>query len=282
MVSSMSEISSSKSIKLEELISDIEDTKRRMEQREREAADELDAARKMSQEYQSKIQGLKDELKELKQQAKQEARDILAQARSASEMAVAGIKKEQASKDSIKQARNILSDTEARLDLGSSAEAGDKDDHLAIKEPLKMGQAVYVPSVQKEGEVVALPDSGGKVKVQVGGIRMTLKSGQLRSLQRGKEESSGSVKMSLEEERHFNSELHLLGMRAEESLELVDRYLDEAVLLGINSVRIVHGKGAGVLRQVVKEALTKDPRVRSFRLGEWNEGQDGVTVVELK
>lgn len=272
----------SKSIKLEELISDIEDTKRRMEQREREAADQLATAREMSREYESKLQGLKDELKELKLQAKQEARDILASARSASEMAVAGIKKEQASKDSIKQARSILADTESKLNLGSISRAGEEDDHLAIKEPLKMGQTVYVPSVQKEGEVVALPDSGGKVKVQVGGIRMTLKLNQLRSLERGKEAKAGSIKTSLEEERHFNSELHLLGMRAEESLELVDRYLDEAVMLGINSVRIVHGKGTGVLRQVVKEALTKDVRVKSFRLGEWNEGQDGVTVVELK
>jgi len=272
----------SKTIKLEELIADIEDTKRRMEQREREASDQLSAAREMSREYESKLQGLKDELKELKQQAKQEAKDILASARSASEMAVAAIRKEQASKDSIKQARNILAETESRFDLGSIPPAGEKDDHQAIKEPLKVGQTVFVPSVQKEGEVISLPDSGGKVKVQVGGIRMTLKLAQLRSPERGPEERAGSVRTSLEEERHFNSELHLLGMRAEESLDLLDRYLDEAVMLGINSVRVVHGKGTGVLRQVVKEALAKDARVKSFRLGEWNEGQDGVTVVELK
>jgi DNA mismatch repair protein MutS2 len=228
------------------------------------------------------LKGLKEELKELKQQAKQEAKDILASARSASEMAVAAIRKEQASKESIKQARNILAEAEAKFGLSEISDARQEDDHKTIKEPLKIGQTVFVPSVQKEGEVISLPDSGGKVKVQVGGIRMTLKLNQLRSLERGKEEKSGSIKTSLEEERHFNSELHLLGMRAEESLDLLDRYLDEAVMLGINSVRIVHGKGTGVLRQVVKEALAKDARIKSFRLGEWNEGQDGVTVVELK
>jgi DNA mismatch repair protein MutS2 len=272
----------SKSIRLEELISEIEDTKRRMEQREREASDQLTMVREMSQEYQARLQGLKEELKELKQQAKQEAKDILAGARSASEMAVAAIRKEQASKESIKQARGILAEAEAKFGLTGQPEPRPGDDHRAIEGPLKIGQTVFVPSVQKEGEVVALPDSGGKVKVQVGGIRMTVKLDQLRSLERDIGQKAGLVKTVLEEERHFNSELHLLGRRAEESLELLDRYLDEAVLLGVGSVRIVHGKGGGVLRQVVKEALAKDSRVKSYRLGQWNEGQDGVTVVELK
>jgi DNA mismatch repair protein MutS2 len=62
----------------------------------------------------------------------------------------------------------------------------------------------------------------------------------------------------------------------------VERYIDDAVYYGITNIRIVHGKGEGVLRKVVREILTKSPQVKSFRLGAWNEGQDGVTVVELK
>jgi len=80
----------------------------------------------------------------------------------------------------------------------------------------------------------------------------------------------------------FPPELNLLGLRADEALNRLDRYLDEAVLLGISRVRIVHGKGTGALRKVVKEALSKDSRIKSFRLGNWDEGQDGVTVAELK
>jgi len=77
-------------------------------------------------------------------------------------------------------------------------------------------------------------------------------------------------------------ELSLRGMSAEDALDLLDRYLDEARLAGWQEVRIVHGKGQGILRRVVGEYLTKDDRVTEKRLGQWDEGGDGVTIAKLR
>jgi len=76
-------------------------------------------------------------------------------------------------------------------------------------------------------------------------------------------------------------EVHLRGMRVEEALEKLDRYLNDAFLAGLRSVRVVHGKGTGTLRQVVREVLSGHPLVKSYRPAERNEGGEGVTVAEL-
>ena len=76
-------------------------------------------------------------------------------------------------------------------------------------------------------------------------------------------------------------EIHLRGLRVEEALTKLDRYLNHAFLAGLFSIRVVHGKGTGTLRQVVREQLAKHPLVKSFRYGDWGEGGAGVTIVEL-
>ncbi|HTY09117.1 MAG TPA: endonuclease MutS2, partial [Candidatus Edwardsbacteria bacterium] len=273
-----------KSVELESLLAQMDSARREMEARQREAADQLDAADKIRSEYEGKVKGLKEELKTLKEQAKAEAAEIVQQARSAAELAVEKIRREQASKQSIREAREVLQNAEGRIqnteaDREKTIDRGtfDKDYQFAI------GEKVFVTSLGKEGEVVAMPNGGGKLKVQVGGVRMALKRTEIRTLGPKVYQRSnvGTADVTTNGEPSFPLELHLLGFRAEEALEQLDHYLDQAVLLGIGQVRIVHGKGTGVLRKVVKESLSKDKRIKSFRLGNWDEGQDGVTVAEL-
>jgi DNA mismatch repair protein MutS2 len=76
-------------------------------------------------------------------------------------------------------------------------------------------------------------------------------------------------------------ELDLRGMTADEAFPLIDKFIDDAVLAGLNRIDVIHGKGTGALRKKVSEFLSRHPCVRSFRLGEWNEGGVGATVVEL-
>jgi phosphoglycolate phosphatase-like HAD superfamily hydrolase len=89
-------------------------------------------------------------------------------------------------------------------------------------------------------------------------------------------EARASVAMS------FKSELDLRGMNSDEAWEATDKYLDNATLIGVKSVRIIHGKGTGVLRRTIWERLKADKRVKDFRLGVYGEGDGGVTVAELK
>ncbi|MDI6740021.1 MAG: endonuclease MutS2 [Candidatus Edwardsbacteria bacterium] len=274
----------SKSVELESLLAQMEQARRDLERKQREAADKLDRAERIKAEYEEKVKGLKDELKSLKAQAESEAAEIIHKARSAAELAVAHIKKEQASKQSIREARELLKNAEFRRQNSEETESSkvergtfDPDYQFAL------GEKVFVPGINKEGAVEVLPDGGGKLKVQVGGVRLALKRADLRMLgPRAYERSNDkTLGVSTEGEESFPLELHLLGYRADEALEKLDQYLDQAVLLGMGQVRIVHGKGTGVLRKVVKESLAKDKRVKSYRLGNWDEGQDGVTIAEL-
>jgi DNA mismatch repair protein MutS2 len=271
-----------RSVQLEELISFLESTKRRMEQRELEAAGKEAEAESLRAEYELKIKGLRGELKQLKQNASEEARNILAQARSAAEQAVAEIKKQQADKQSIARSRELLQQAEQALPqpVLESSEA----EEINTGHVYRPGDQVKLSGMEKEGQVIDVLDSGNKLRVQIGGVKMTVPRKKARPMAKEMpdQRKGASLTVSEDQEKLFPPELHLLGMRAEESIEALDRYLGEAVYHGIGSVRIVHGKGTGVLRKVVKERLSKDPRVKSFRLGQWNEGQDGVTVVELE
>ena len=93
---------------------------------------------------------------------------------------------------------------------------------------------------------------------------------------------SGESKMALDKAREFEPEIHLRGMRAEQALIDVDKYIDDAMAAGMQQLRIIHGKGTGALRQVVWELLKNHPGVRSYRLGEPAEGGSGATIVTMK
>ena len=88
--------------------------------------------------------------------------------------------------------------------------------------------------------------------------------------------------MHVEADNEVGSEVSLRGQTVEEAFESLDRYLDDARLQGWTEVRIVHGKGEGILRRAVGEYLTRDDRIESQRLGHWNEGADGVTIAVLR
>jgi DNA mismatch repair protein MutS2 len=270
----------SKSVQLEELITFLEQVKRQAEQKELKAIGDMEQAQSLKDEYQSRLEGLQEELKAMKLKAAEESRSIITQARSAAEQAVAAIKAEQAGKQSIIKAREMLKAAEALLPPEERPQAYARHDPGHV---FKKGEKVYLTDLKKEGLVTDLLDSGKKLKVQVGNVQMTVprQKAVAGSSQKAPEQKP-SPTVSADNVSGFAPELHLLGMRADESIEAVERYIDDAVYYGITNIRIVHGKGEGVLRKVVREILTRHPQVKSFRLGAWNEGQDGVTVVELK
>jgi len=270
----------SKSVQLEELITFLEQVKRRAEQKELKAMEDMKQAQSLKDEYQSRLEGLQEELKAMKLKAAEESRSIITQARSSAEQAVAVIKAEQAGKQSIIKAREMLKAAEALLPPEERPKPYAKHDPGHV---FQKGEKVYLTDLKKEGLVTDLLDSGKKLKVQVGNVQMTVpRQKAVAGSSQKTPEQKPSPTVSADNVSGFAPELHLLGMRADESIEAVERYIDDAVYYGITNIRIVHGKGEGVLRKVVREILTKHPQVKTFRLGAWNEGQDGVTVVELK
>jgi DNA mismatch repair protein MutS2 len=148
--------------------------------------------------------------------------------------------------------------------------------------PVRVGDIVWLPRFGQEGEVVALADGKGEVEVAVGRLRVRVRPEELRRRAARREGARQPlVTYKLAERPTPASELHLRGLRADEALAQVERYLQEASLAGLPQVRIVHGKGTGVLRQLVRERLAQHPLVKSFGPAPQHEGGDGATVAVI-
>jgi DNA mismatch repair protein MutS2 len=169
---------------------------------------------------------------------------------------------------------------------------------------LKSGDRVLIETLQQEGVLLNGPDNEGRYEVGFGAFKLKVASGDLRKL-KGKPQDSDevrhrtrahrtdannareketAVKVNARARSEVSSttmEINLRGMRAEEVFAELDRYLNDAYLGNLPFVRIVHGKGTGVLRQVVRDILKSHSLVSSFRLGENGEGGDGVTIAKL-
>jgi DNA mismatch repair protein MutS2 len=148
----------------------------------------------------------------------------------------------------------------------------------------KVGDTVLVAPFQQRGTLLSEPDSG-KVQVQVGAMRMTVPYANLRRVAESRAPESVSSALTqrrMQMRSTLSSEIMLLGMRAEQAIDALDEYMNDACMAGISPLRVVHGKGTGALKKVVWDYLQTHPHVGGFRLGEEGEGGGGVTVVQLK
>ena len=182
-----------------------------------------------------------------------------------------------------------------------------------LPEEAKIGMHVFIVPLQKEGIVQSLPNRSGEVLVQIGNARMNIKVSNLQipennSTSIGSEITNNSLgnniniskhssknvlennlknsKVSFKKANDFkskytNTEINVIGLTVEEAIQIIDKYLDNCILSGIPSVRIVHGKGTGKLMHGIHDYLKTNPYVRSYRIGTYGEGDLGVTVVEL-
>jgi DNA mismatch repair protein MutS2 len=147
------------------------------------------------------------------------------------------------------------------------------------QEPLSLGDTVWVAGLQATGEITEL--SGDEAEVQVGSFRIRAKVGDLELRRRAARPTVSERVVSLPRVSSPGIELNLLGQTTEEALPNLDKYLNDAYLAGLPQVRIVHGKGTGALRRVVRDFVTNHPLVASHRPGDQYEGEEGATVVEL-
>ena len=151
---------------------------------------------------------------------------------------------------------------------------------------MRQGDRVRLVNVGKEGTVVELPDRSGNVLVQVGILKTRTKIENLRLIEEksmvvgdGKKTPASEYRVNVN--RDFRDEIDLRGMLGDDGWQAVDKYLDEAIVAGFSKVRLIHGKGTGALKNAIWQRLKKDRRVASYRIGQYGEGDGGVTIVEL-
>ena len=275
----------------EDLLSDLEESRITIEKERREIAsykEEIKALREKLQQKNEKIDMAKDRIL---REANEQAREILQDAKETADETIRIFQK---------AGPNVSLKTLEKEREKLRGEIDKKNDKLALKttptksgkrvraEDLKIGDTVKILSMGLVGTVSTLPDHKGNLFVQCGIMRSQanvkdLAYGEAKAepekpvLQRS---HTGSVKIS--KSMHVSAEINLLGKTVDEALAELDKYLDDAYLAHLPSVRVVHGKGTGALRSAVQSHLKRIKYVKSYRLGEYGEGDAGVTIVTFK
>jgi DNA mismatch repair protein MutS2 len=242
---------------------------------------ELEALRK---EVEEKRAALKQRERDAERRARQQARDLLLNAREEVEQTIRELRtsvSEQADAQDVKEAARAA---RRRLEETVRAQAERMPDEIqtaASGEAIEVGATVQISASGAFGKVIELRDN--RAVVEVGGLRMqTPVSGLVRVREREKPKATVHVRSWNESDFFAQSEINLIGKRADEAVSELTPAIDAAIRADLPSLRIVHGKGTGALRQVVAETLKSDPRIKSFRAGTVTEGGTGVTVAELR
>lgn len=265
---------------------------------------EKDLAEKMRLEYESFKFNAEEDLKkkiakseeEISKQT-QKARQILESARASSEFIFKQLEELRKQEDKEKRNAMMASAREAIRDRmreteGLMADIDVKDisldDDYVLPRPLKVGDNVYLTTIGKEGVITALADKKGMISVTSGILKAKVTEDKIRLLDGNvkfikKAESpkanEGKVKTSITST--FKPEVDVRGMIGDDAWFVVDKYIDDAILANIPTIRIIHGKGTGALRAALWKYFKFDKRIKSYRHGEYGEGDAGVTVITL-
>ena len=214
------------------------------------------------------------EAKEIISAAKDEADEILKAMRELEKLGISGGGRKRLEEER-KKLKDSLEDREKAL-IKERENAGE------VIEKVTLGMEAFLPSLNQKVIIISMPDNKGEVQVEAGIMKISVKLKDLRKAEKTKEEKvrkKREVKLNL---RSVESRLDLRGLDAEEACYRTDKYLDEAYMSNLGEVTIVHGKGTGILRKAINDMLKRHPHVKSYRLGAYGEGGDGVTMVELK
>ena len=277
----------------EDLLTDLENSRLTIEKERLEIASYKEEIKTLKERLQTKTEKRDSANEKILREANEKAREILQDAKNVADETIRVYQKAgpNASLKDLEKTRDRL-----------RGEIGKKNEKLALKtqdpkkgrqikpEQLKIGDSVKILSMGLNGTVSSLPDHKGNLFVQCGIMRSQANVKDLvyadaeaapaASVLQRKPSSAGKVKMS--KSFSISPEINLLGKTVDEALAELDKYLDDAYLAHLSTVRVVHGKGTGALRSAVQSHLKRVKYVKSYRLGEYGEGDAGVTIVTFK
>lgn len=273
----------------EDLLADLENSRLTIEKERLEIESYKNEVKSLKEKLESKQEKMDQSRDRILREANEQAREILQEAKEVADETIRTFQKAGSAssmKDlekSRQKVRDKISEKNDKLALKNS-----KPTHKLLKpNQLKLGDSVKVVSMGLKGTVSSLPDKSGRLFVQCGIIRSQVSLDDLVLIEeetvkttKMQRTSSGRLKMS--KSYAISPEINLLGKTVDEALAELDKYLDDAYLAHLPSVRIVHGKGTGTLRSAVQNYLRKNKTVKSYRQGEFGEGDAGVTIAEFK
>lgn len=282
--------------RLEEVIGKLEASRLELE-REKEQITKL---RIQAQEHESAVRKEREEIEAAKsdelEKARLRAMTIIEQTKAESNELLdelEKLRKEKDKKDFSSNVSGMKSKTKQSFnkmfDTANPVDKRDPNEGYVLPRKLKRGDTVYVVDLQRKGIISGEPDGSEFVFVQMGVMKTKMNISRLRLEEpekvtyNNKNKPSRKVgRVGVKAERRGKMELDIRGSACDDGIYELDAFIDQAVMSNISTVTIIHGKGTGLLRKAVHQRLRSHPSVKNFRLGLFGEGEDGVTVVELK
>ncbi len=286
-------------LEFEEAVSRVEADQARAEEKLAEAGREIEAAHEVKTEAEKELAKARDEAAKIVEEARRKAGGMLRDAQGTIDEITAELRDIQRKNKNagfneghiaggaadgrrkLRQAESALKPAKApqveTIQTGKTPEPQD----------IKVGMRVKYLKLGQTGDVESLPDSRGNVKLRLGSIRMDV---NIKDLVIAESEPQGHKEknrarygdLSFGKSKTIKTEINLIGKNLEEACDLVNKYIDDAFLAGLKTVHVIHGRGEGILRSGIRQELSRNKHVKSFRSAPYNEGGDGCTVVELK
>ena len=293
VISRAYEILSDEDVKFEDVITDLEQSRR-------EAESERAYAKRMKQELsdlKAEIEAERKKVKESKarilEDARREAKIIIMEAKEESNAIIKDLERMRIEgktaniNEKVQKSRDKLKKHEESIDKQMKKSAQPRKTYREPIKNLKIGETVKLLDMDQTATVLKLPDSKGMVRIQAGIMKTDV---HISNLERVKDNSAKDLADKYvrntnayqSKTKNVSTEVDVRGQLPEEALMNVEKFIDDCYLAGISPVTIIHGKGTGVLRSAVSEMLRRSKYVKSYRPGKFGEGEMGVTIVELK
>ena len=281
---------SEQDVSFEDLLTDLETSRRTIEKERQEIEAYRRETEALKQQAEKRREKLEEQRDRILREANEKANAILREAKEVADETIRNFHK--FGKENISAAEMEKERERLRKKIKDTSPSSPANTRKAKKqykpEDFKLGESVKVLSMNLTGTIQSLPDSRGNVTVQMGILRSQVNIADLEIIEEPSaytpkklnRTSKGRIGMS--KSLSVSPEINLLGKTVDEAVAELDKYLDDAILSHLNTVRVVHGKGTGALRKGIHEYLRRQKHVKSYHLAEYGEGDAGVTIVELK
>lgn len=281
---------SEKDVDFEDLLANLEASRQTIEKEQIEINNYKAQVEQLKKKLEDKNKRIDQSKDKIIREANEEAHKILKEAKDLADKTIRNFNKYgqgQAPMSQMEKERSNLRDQMSAKEkqLSSMKKASQTKNHKAPKK-LRLGDSVLVISLNMKGTVHTLPNAKGDLYVQMGILRSLVNINDLVLLEEeaspAKKFKGNTGKIKMNKSMSVSSEINLIGKTSDEAIALLDKYLDDAYIAHLSSVRIVHGKGTGALRKAVHNHLKRMSTIKSYRLAEFGEGDAGVTIAEFK
>jgi len=278
--------------RFEDIIADLEHKRKRTERDKLRAKQNRQKSERLQRELSEKYESIDKKREEILDKARMEADEILADAKKFADETIRAFRKagESFSINDLERERTKLNE---KIAASKKNKRDDKKEaaptHKILKpSQLKLGESVKIVSMNLKGTLSAMPDSKGNLRVRCGIMEIDSSIRDIVKIKDAEDEkfkqkfSRDAHKMNLSSGMSISHEINLIGQNSDDAIANLSKYLDDAYMAHLSSVRVVHGKGAGILRNAVSNYLKKSSYVKSFESGAYGEGDSGVTIVTFK